>query len=205
MEYLKYLNGLEIMAGMSFVVARDDLDCRGLLDVSMHRRLTHAFRQEIKHACQVRRMLIAVGIIDKRELTAIMHWLNAVLDETLADLAVERRPYLRILLNHLLEGKLLSAGNDETWFAVQVIAGATGNNALLEAGRDFHETVAREEPDHIQLDAELIAIYAKLYPQVERDAAMKALRSRGTPFRRAIRAKREFVKAASALAADAAA
>lgn len=199
-EYLKYLYGLEILAGTAFVAANDDLAPKSLINANIQRRLIEAYRQEIKHAAQVHDMLKALGGPDKAELVQVMRWLHRSMVSMLICFPEQHRPYLRMLLNHLLESKLCQVGVHETWTMVQIIADQTGNAELRAAGQAFYDTVCAEEPDHIELDEEIIHVYRIMYPYIQRDAAMKMLRSHGTPFRRAIRAKREFVRAASASA-----
>jgi hypothetical protein len=197
-EYLKYLSGLEIMAGQSFIEARDDLTALGKIDEELFDRLTHAFQEEVRHAHQVRNMLASLGFKNKRELTQVMFWLQRTLVQVLNAFPPDHRPYLRILLNHLLEGKLLTVGNAETFACMSAIARTVPESEavpIVHAALEFHDTVQAEEPSHIELDEILIEKYAVMYPQIERNAAMKALRSHGTPFRRAIRAKRELVRA----------
>ncbi len=190
------------MAGQSFIEARNQLQAMCQLDWELFDRLSWAFHQEVRHAHQVRAMLAALGFKGKRELTQVMFWLQRTLVQVLNAFPPDHRPYLRILLNHLLEGKLLTVGNDETLECMKAIANAVESPyegyEIVSAAMDFHATVQAEEPSHIELDEILIEKYAQLYPQIERNAAMKALRSHGTPFRRAIRAKRELVRACAA-------
>lgn len=199
-EYLKNLNGLEIMAGLNFCAARDDLAGRGLLSSELRQRLNTAFRQEVRHAVQVRRMLKALGFEDKRQLTEVMFWLTDVLAQTLAIFPAEQRAYIRILLNHVIEQKLARHGNQETFDAMCEVCRAMPTLletvAVGDASRNFYDTVAREEPEHVVLDEEVMQIYAPIFPELDVDAAMRAIRARGSPFHRAIRVKREFVRAA---------
>lgn len=204
-EYLKNLHGLELMAGLNFRVVRDDLAARGLLSAGIRERLDIAFRQEVRHAVQVRRMLKALGFEGKRELTEIMFWLNDVLAQTLEAFPADQRPYIRILLNHVIEQKLARHGNRETFDAMcetsQVMPTLWEQVAVRSAAQEFYETVAREEPDHVELDEEVMRLYAPIFPDLDANAAMRAIRARGTPFYRAIRVKREFIRAAHQAAA----
>jgi hypothetical protein len=201
-EYLKYLNGLEIVAGMNFQIARDNLDALHRIDAELYDRLTLAFQQEIQHAAMVREMLSILGFSRKKELTQVMFWLQRILTQSLTDFPSEHRPYLQILLNLTIEERMASSGNLETWECLQVVADEMEpfvGGLLYVAAERFHQAVAFEEAEHVKLDYDLVRVYSEIFPQVDRDGAMRALRSRGTPFRRAIRVKREFVKAAMAV------
>lgn len=185
------------MAGLNFSAAREDLSGRDDLGYDMFIRLNIAFQQEMRHAQQVKTMLKLLGYSDREELTKIRVWLMSVLERSMAPFPHEQHAYVRILLNHVIEEKLARVGNDETLRSILVIEGVAG---LHDAARLFHQTVAREEPEHVALDAELITRYQGFYPDLTAEAALRAMRSRGTPFYRAIRVKREFVRAASAYA-----
>lgn len=195
MEYLKYLNGLEIMAGLNFTAAREDLSAQDMLSYEQFIRLNVAFQQEMSHAAEVKRMLKALGYTDREELMVIRVWLANVLDSVLAGFVPEQRAYIRILLNHVIEEKLARIGNTETLGAMMVVADLVPE--VREPAWDFYEAVKRDEPQHVELDAEIIALYQSRYPDFTAATALQAMRSRGTPFYRAIRAKRVFIQAAS--------
>jgi hypothetical protein len=202
--YLINLNGLEIIAGLNFRRVRDDLAKRELLTPAFRDRLNTAFRQEMKHATIVRRMLRALGVDDKASLTQRMRWLNDMLLMSLSSFPAEQHAYICIHLNHLIEKRLADEGNVETYRALRevakTVAAPSERAALLEAATDFYHTVALEEPEHVTLDAEALEIYEHVYPALDMDAAMRAIRSRTFPFHSVIRTKQRLLKGAAARA-----
>lgn len=197
--YLTNLNSLEIIAGLNFRAAKDDLANRGMLSAELGQRLDLAFRQEMAHAVQVRRMLKVLGVQDKASLTRRMLWLNDMATESLSDFPAEQHPCLRIHLNHALEEKFAAGGNQATYNAMRQVVMAmptpAEQAALHEAATDFYLAVAREEPEHAALDVDVLSVYARVFPALNIRSASRAIRRRSSPLRSIYRAKLTLTRA----------
>lgn len=198
-EYLKYLHGLEIAAGINFRAVHGDLQCRGRLSRELGRDLIRCQQQEMRHAWIVREMLVCLGAGDARGLKSIPMWIIS----GLADGLPQRWPvgmdaYAGICFNRELEGRF-ARGGVQAFADMMDCFADTMKNAVPRAQMafliaSFERVVQADERWHVEIDEQVFELYQDIHFGYDMPGLLATLQVTRSPFIHIIRAKRAFLR-----------
>ncbi len=172
----------------------------------MELALNEACAQEARHAVLVKKMLIATGAETADTIDSVIHThydaMGAMLRRTTKGQEPHMAAVIRIALNQHLESRFAEKGVHEAHLALTRLAKAIRSTALMDLAQTFHVVVQADETYHVQIDERILAIIGKYYVIPSCEEIIKNMRSRGSAFNRAIRAKFAFMRAADAYASE---